>query len=667
MTRVLIVDDERSIRLTLSEFLREDGHEVVAVENVEEALRRLEQQTFDIIITDIILPRINGMDFLRRIHGQDEDIEFIVISGEPTVNTAAEAVRAGAFDYLPKPVRSDDIKRVVANAAKVKALNDEKKRLEDENRKYRLHLEELVRIRTERLLKTNRELEREINRRKKAEEAHRNSLELISLVTDGIPAHIAYISADQKFLYVNKSYAEWYGFTKEDLIGKKISDVYSDGYYQQVITPIQMVLGGKPASVEYRLNNSVGEERIFQETYVPHFDEEQRVKAFFKLGQDITEHKRIEMELFKAHKLDSIGKMAGGIANEFNNILTVIVGYIAVTKMLAQPGDRIYESLVNTENAAMKAKDLVQQLLTFSNVGMPNKKETSVEDLLKKAVAITLAGSNLESKFFFNASISRINIDPGQINHVFNNLLVYMRQLTPANGMIRIASDQVDINANNPYLLTKGNYIKLTLALPSARRPRQDLREIFDPDIGSHADGMGFELTNAYNIIRNHNGHITAEPFGESGFRFVIFLPLAQAAESDESDIIPLEPVGEGRILVMDDEKQVREVMGNMLQFLGYSVEFVEDGVQAIELYKNRLQSAQPFKLVILDLIIPGSKGGKETIKELRTLDPNVTAIVSSGFYGDDVMENYQQYGFRGVIRKPCKLNDLAKVLREVF
>ena len=170
MARVLVVDDEKSIRIVLREFLKKEGHEVYVAEDVSRAFELLEKNHFDVVVTDIIMPRITGVDLLKKIHEKWSDIQVIMITGEPNVNTAVEAVRSGAFDYLSKPVSRDAIIKVVSNAARIKTLCDEKKLLEVENRKYREHLEDLVGARTHELTSLNEELKVEIHERKQAEE-----------------------------------------------------------------------------------------------------------------------------------------------------------------------------------------------------------------------------------------------------------------------------------------------------------------------------------------------------------------------------------------------------------------------------------------------------------------------------------------------------------------
>ena len=197
MAQILIVDDEKGIRASLKAFLREDGHEVLTAENANEALCLMNENELDVVVSDIILPRITGVELLRKIHDSDPDIPVIMITGEPTVETATEGLRKGAFDYLIKPIHGNDIKKVVGNAARMKSLKDEKTRLEEENHRYQDHLEELVAERTKEL----------------QENEHKYRV-LVEEARDGI-----YILQDSRFVYANDAFCGLFGYTREEIEG----------------------------------------------------------------------------------------------------------------------------------------------------------------------------------------------------------------------------------------------------------------------------------------------------------------------------------------------------------------------------------------------------------------------------------------------------------------
>lgn len=205
MAKILLVDDEESIRVTVGEFIEEAGHEVHTAEDVAKAFELMEEHNFDVIVTDIIMPKITGIELLRRIHETSPDIPIIMMTGEPEVNTASAAVRAGAFDYLSKPISSDAIKKVIRNAVKTKTLNDEKKRLEEENRRYREDLEELVKERTGEL--------------RESEEKFRT---LFQESIDGI--YLTNVGG--KIVDCNKALLDLFGYTREEMMAINIGNTY---------------------------------------------------------------------------------------------------------------------------------------------------------------------------------------------------------------------------------------------------------------------------------------------------------------------------------------------------------------------------------------------------------------------------------------------------------
>jgi DNA-binding NarL/FixJ family response regulator len=369
MAHILIIDDEKSVRITLREFLLMDNHQVEVLEGAEGALNLLRNNKIDIVISDLILPRVNGIALLKEIHEQFPDIELIIISGEPTINTATEAIRLGVYDYLPKPVSMKRIRQVVSNAAKVKWLKDTKKALEEENRIYRENLETLVAERTSELLKLNQSLEKEITRRKTAESEQRLANERLAIITDGIPALIAYVSADERYLYVNSSYADWLDVAKESLIGQPLADHLPDDVYQIFSPQIRKVLSGQRVSFRFYYNDLTQKSQIIRSEFVPTLDEAGSVNAFYVLIENITVQEKLQKEAVKARQLDSIELVTRNLANDLNNILTVIMGYLGLSIQKTDKDDHISNYLLKSEEAANEAKLLVETDADFFRYG----------------------------------------------------------------------------------------------------------------------------------------------------------------------------------------------------------------------------------------------------------------------------------------------------------
>ncbi len=390
--------------------------------------------------------------------------------------------------------------------------------------------------------------------------------------------------------------------------------------------------------------------------------------AVLNFLSDITERHKTEEEIIKADKLESVGLLAAGIAHDFNNFLTAVLGNVSLAKMYVNPGDKIYERLVEAEKASLRAKELTQQLLTFSRGGAPIVKTMPIEQLLRDAVNFALSGSNVRCDFFITNNLKNVDIDESQIRQVINNVVINAIQAMPEGGVIKVYAENTTISSEYINLLKPGKYIKITIEDHGIGIPEDNLPKIFDPYFTTKQKKSGLGLTSAYSIIKNHGGHITVESQIGVGTKCHIYLPASSIQLFTEENIKKEKSIlGKGRILVMDDEEIIRDFTYEALSSLGYEVVTAADGEEAIRLYSSALESGKPYDIVILDLTIHGGMGGKDTIKHLLEIDPNVKAIVSSGYSNDPVMANYKDYGFMGVIPKPYQIKDLGEIVNEVI
>jgi len=237
----------------------------------------------------------------------------------------------------------------------------------------------------------------------------------------------------------------------------------------------------------------------------------------------------------------------------------------------------------------------------------------------------------------------------------------------PTGGTIKVWAENLTLGTDSALPLGAGRYIKISVRDQGMGIPLEHLPRIFDPYFTTKHKGSGLGLASAYAIIKNHHGHIAVESTQGVGTTFHIYLPAV------ERQVIPKPEekrellVGKGKILAMDDDEMVREVLGRIFPRLGYEVEFARDGGEAIEMFVQAQGSAEAFAAVILDLTVPGAMGGKETMARLLEIDPQVKAIVSSGYSDDPIMADFKKYGVSGVIAKPYKISELGKILNQVI
>jgi PAS domain S-box-containing protein len=480
------------------------------------------------------------------------------------------------------------------------------------------------------------------------------------------------VSPDRKIMLVNAAACELLGYEEEELVGSPIelifencaagsSAIMGEISANRFISNIETTCRAKSgASVPVLLTGSA-------------ISSENNIQGIVYVAKDITEVKsheefrRNQEEILKSQKLESIGLLAGGIAHDFNNLLTAIMGNISLAKMKTSRQSSASNLLDNAEMAAKRAKDLTQQLLTFARGGAPVKKSASIRQLVMDSVSFSLRGSNVTAGFSIPDDIWPVDVDSGQMSQVINNLVINADQAMPEGGIIAVRAENVEIGPDSLLPLSEGRYVKISVEDHGVGIPESDLGRIFDPYFTSKTKGNGLGLTTVYSIITKHGGHIAVESGLGFGTIFHIHIPasdfLPEQIDSMDSGL----PGGKGRILVMDDEDFIREVAGDILSHLGYSVEYCENGTEAVRMYEQAFRSGEPFAAVLMDLTIPGGMGGKETIERLREIDDQVKGIVSSGYSNDPVMAQFDKYGFCGVVLKPYNAEELGRTLNMVI
>ncbi len=388
---------------------------------------------------------------------------------------------------------------------------------------------------------------------------------------------------------------------------------------------------------------------------------------------DITDRKRLEEEQQRVEKLESLGLLAGGIAHDFNNILTAILGNISLARMDTAPGSAIHDSLEQAEKASLRAKELTQQLLTFSKGGTPVKKLASLDQLLRDTTDFVLSGSKIKCQFLIPSDLWHAEIDAGQVSQVIHNLVINAQHAMPNGGTIELKAENIALTEKQSLgrglPLNGGDYIRIAVTDHGTGIPADHLDKIFDPFFTTKQKGSGLGLATSFSIARNHGGHLSVESVLGYGSTFYFYLPASSGMSvSHQEKKEHIKPSGRGRILVMDDEEAVRKIIARLLDYIGYKdVEFTADGAEVVEMYKAAMESGHPFDLVILDLTIPGGIGGDVAIKELLKIDPGVSAIVSSGYADETVMADYRKYGFRGMVAKPYTLDELRQAVQDVM
>jgi signal transduction histidine kinase len=388
----------------------------------------------------------------------------------------------------------------------------------------------------------------------------------------------------------------------------------------------------------------------------------------------VAEPLEIENDIQKTRKLESIAALSGGIAHDYNNLLTVIIGNISLIQSYMDSEDIIYRMLSEAYEASMIAKNLTQKLITFSKGGSPIKETARLSPLVKSATEFTLSGSNIKCEFLIPDDLYLVEIDKTQISQAIHNLVMNAREAMPDGGTITVTAENIIVPQKTP-TLHKGKHVKISISDQGIGIPVQNLEKVFDPYFSTKQKGtqkgLGLGLSICHSIIEKHGGDVMIESRVGTGTTISILLPASAEKTIEEKSTrttgedIPV--LGRGRILVMDDEKMIVKLTSLILSRLGYEAEFAADGSEAVEMYQAAMAADRPYDAVILDLTVRGGMGGKEAIRNLITLDPEVKAIVSSGYSDDPVMEDYQKYGFKGVVVKPFSIYELSEKLNHVL
>jgi PAS domain S-box-containing protein len=571
-----------------------------------------------------------------------------------------------AFMYFFLIKTEDTIKFM---QGKLVAEIDERKQAENELLQHRDNLELMVQQRTQELRSTVDSLQGEVEERIQAEDALRLSEAQFRSVFEGSAIGITISDMEGHIFACNPAYQKMLGFSEKELKQVNFSDLTHSEDLHKHMGLYQELLAGKRKffTAEKRYINKDGQEVWGQLTVSLVRDESGQPLFVIGLTEDIGQRKLLEIERIKASKLESIGLLAGGIAHDFNNLLTAIIGNIALAKNYSEPESKAFLRMEQAEKALFRSKDLTQQLLTFSKGGDPVKKSVAIDEMIRESASFALRGANVKCTFDIAADLWRSLIDPGQFSQVLQNLVINADHAMPEGGIITISAQNFIATPESRQPLKEGKYVKISFQDHGQGIPLNDLPKIFDPYFTTKKDGSGLGLSIVHSIVNNHEGHIEVDSVSGKGTTFHIYLPASLEKDLKKAPEAPQIVKGSGKILVMDDEEMIRDFAKEMLENLGYDVVLAKEGEEAVTLFQAAKNNGTPFAAVFMDITVPGGMGGKEAIKEMLAIDPNVKGIVSSGYAKDPIMSYYKKYGFAGVVPKPYNLEEMSRELHRVL
>ncbi|MGA2691374.1 MAG: ATP-binding protein [Opitutaceae bacterium] len=370
-------------------------------------------------------------------------------------------------------------------------------------------------------------------------------------------------------------------------------------------------------------------------------------------------------ELIKANRFESLGLLAGGIAHDFNNLLTTILGGLSLAK-----DNHDSSKLGDAERACMAAKGLTKQLLMFTKGGSGVMTVCAPKDILDDAVKIASAGSTAVITVQADDVAGAVKVDRPQILQVFQNLIVNALQAMPPaphRARVQLKASDVRVGEGQIASLPAGEYVEFEVRDNGSGIKPEHLEKIWDPFFTTKKHGTGLGLATVLSIVRKLGGEIGLQSAVGEGTVISVFLPVADQPVEVQARPAPSLRFGTGRVLFMDDDDHICNLTASMLQSLDYKFDIAKKGEEAIALYKRYLNIGRPYDAVIMDLTVIGGLGGEETFRVLREMDPDVRAIVSSGYDNEEMAKQYLDLGFCGYLTKPYRVTDLGKVIKAVL
>ena len=500
------------------------------------------------------------------------------------------------------------------------------------------------------------------------------SKQMLQTILNTIPVRVFWKDTNLNYLGCNDAFAKDAGkATVEEIIGKDDYQMAWKDIAEEYRKDDKQVIDSVEAKLNYEepIKDDTGKVHWVRTSKIPLIDSDGNIYGVMGVYEDITERKRIEEELLKGQKLESVGLLAGGIAHDFNNLLTAIIGNLFFLKGNNSDPDDI-KHIKTIEGAVTRAQGLTKQLMTFSRGGSPVKETISLKGLIMESTEFAMHGSSVTYEHNIHDDIYPVNADSGQISQVLNNILINSIQAMKeqGGGSVYVEAQNTLVTKKDKLLLNDGMYVHISITDSGPGMSPEVRERIFDPFFTTKEGGSGLGLASCYSIIKKHSGNITVSSTLGKGTTFNIYLqavtdgkPVTPVKESVDSFTLI---TGTGRILIMDDDNDIRDIFEETLNSIGYDVTLTSEGSEAVLEYRDAYEKDDPYDVVILDLTVQGGMGGKDTAQEILRTHKDAKIIVCSGYSDDPVVADYEKYGFKDRIIKPFKAAELSRVVNKV-
>jgi len=666
--KILIAEDDENSRVFLERALMSQGYDVESAANGVQALEKAGQSPPDLIISDIMMPGMDGFELCRSVK-QDErlrSIPFVFYTATFIEQQDKKlAMSLGASRFLIKPMEPDEFLMSIREV-----IDDHQQREHPASEGPLIEITELDRMHVEVLA---RKLDKKVNQLEETLGLLRANEERFRNIFEQAAVGIAHVALDGRFLRVNQKLADIVGYSREELQERTFHDITIPDDLDTDLTYVQQLLEQRiqTYSVEKRYRHK-DEDLVWVNLTVSLVAATSRDPGYFiAVVEDITGRKHLEQQLHQAQKMEAIGQLAGGIAHDFNNILTGIIGFGTLMDMGMERKDPQRQNLNHILAGAERAANLTKSLLTFSRKQISNPQPVDLNEIITRIGKFIkpVIGADINLKIASCHDLLAVKADAGQIEQVLLNLATNARDAMSNGGLLTIETEPVLLDSD--FMKAHGygepgEYARISVSDSGCGMDETALKKVFEPFFTTKAvgKGTGLGLAMVYGIIKQHNGFINVYSEQGVGTTFTIYLPLITSAIMDETgDEEDLPEKREATILVADDDPSVRELSEKALGMFGYTVITAEDGDEAIRKFQ---ENKDTIDLVVLDIIMP-KMNGKEVSEKVKEIRPDMKTIFISGYPADFITSRGMLEEKIELIEKPFNPRTLLRKVREVL
>nr|WP_298717134.1 PAS domain-containing protein [uncultured Steroidobacter sp.] len=506
-----------------------------------------------------------------------------------------------------------------------------------------------------------------------AEKALSRSQDFYGTVLDSLPLFVAYADRDERIVYANRVFQQFFGTPLADSRGRIIKDVIGDRRYGAIGPYVREALRGKTLEGQGRYRDASGKQVDLEAAFIPHYDDNGELQGCFVAARDITEKRLLEAELRQSQKMEAVGRLTGGIAHDFNNLLSVIIGNMQLLTRSLQQTPRLLRQAETALNAAMRGGELIKRLLAFARQQVLEPKIVDLNALIGGMYELlrrSLTG-DIEIHSQLSPGTWFTRADPGQLENAVLNLVINARDAMPGGGAITIATRNVTIGADRQPReegLTPGEYALVEVVDTGTGMSTETLKRVFEPFFTTKemGKGSGLGLSMVYGFMKQSGGHVHIRSVPQQGTTVQLYFPRSQAgadeAQRERTEQADL-PRGHETILVVEDNAEVRGTTIEILTSLGYRVHEAANGHQALERFMRHPDIA----LVFTDVMLPGGLLGTQLVEKLTERRAELKVLLTSGFSDSSVMHRSVLDGTVELLPKPYQLEELARQVRALL